>query len=666
MHNLIINRVKYKIDNTPMMYLSKHDGLLFVKQSRSLKEKIIPASLLSYAAWCTDNNITDEDDVSYDFSSPEGMDNLLSLEASKYFYPKYIKSILIHFFKQRNFLVEASPRVYDLCVYEKIGVHNANWGKYRKYNLNIIPGEQEISFSIGSNKTLISNEPFSTQYTNIKGVSVDNGEVKGIEKFDGLPSRIIANKQLKKDLGISDPPTPVNYRDIYKLLSTFFDKNLKQVTDENLSIPSLGLLNVKDKDIFKVTTQDNRMLFGNSKRDINVVTGMRDSGAFKTPPKVIENKFIFIYENSDDANKLYQFLKNGLRHFTGLERYVGVPVTLDRDYSFKYTSIQTLQEEFDHFLQDRFSKDIYDSYFAIVIGPFNKEDSDEEESALYYHIKEKLLSKGISSQFVSYKNIRNDSTFHFFLPNIAIAINAKLGGIPWRLDNKSYQELIVGFNQIKLGNKSYIGSAVFFNNEGYLGSVNAFPKSETSKILIEHLRETIKKYIKENNSLPKRLVIHYYKPHSKDEKEKIEDLLSKELNIDIPFAVIEINDTKSHADICFDTEYDLGMPESGIYVKTAWNEYLLFNNSRYEKKPLRKITEELPIKVKIHFADSREFSNHELISQVYEFSRLYWKSLKQRSQPVTTIYSKLIAEFSAHFKGELPDQIAENSTPWFL
>ena len=78
------------------------------------------------------------------------------------------------------------------------------------------------------------------------------------------------------------------------------------------------------------------------------------------------------------------------------------------------------------------------------------------------------------------------------------------------------------------------------------------------------------------------------------------------------------------------------------------------------------VTDELPIKVKIHFADANGFSHNELIGQIYEFSRLIWKGLKQRSQPATTIYAKLIAEFSSHFAGNIPNNYIVNNTPWFI
>lgn len=666
MNNLIINRARFKIETPPQMHVSTHVNFRFQKSYSFILDKLKGESKTNFEEWGNINQIEENTKIFFDFGMNDLNDNSLTLDASNYFKPHYIKSTLIRYFEENNFLIEEYPKVYDLCVYQKIGVYNALWSVYRRFDILIKIHFQEIAFNIGSSKTLISNEPYSTEDFRIRGVTSNNKVVR-LSNLDSLPIRVIANKKIRDTLFVKNTPKISNYyKETYKLLHEFYNKHIINIDDGNLTFPNIGLVNVSYKDQRKVNLSENKMQFGNSRRDINAITGMRDFGAFEPSKKALENKFIFIYESSEDANKLYQYFKNGLKHFTGLERYVGIPVTSDREKSLKYTNIHTLKEEFNLFLDNKLPGNSYKNYFAIVIGPFDKQEADEEESDLYYYIKERLLNKEVASQFIDFNSIRNNSTFHFYLPNIAIAILAKMGGIPWRLEGKSYKELVVGFNQVKLDNKSYIGSAVFFSNDGRLGSVNTFPQSTSTTAIIEHLRESIKTYIRENDIYPKRLVIHYYKPHSSDEKEKIETLLYKELGLEIPFAIIEVNDSKTQTDICFDAEYDMGMPESGVYVKTDDKEYLLFNNTRYEKKPLRAVTEELPVKVKIHFMSEGEFTHEELIGQVYEFSRLYWKSLKQRSQPVTTVYAKLIAEFASQFGGKLPKNETTDTTPWFI
>jgi|SRR5690606_14277425 len=45
-----------------------------------------------------------------------------------------------------------------------------------------------------------------------------------------------------------------------------------------------------------------------------------------------------------------------------------------------------------------------------------------------------------------------------------------------------------------------------------------------------------------------------------------------------------------------------------------------------------------------------------LIDQVYQFSRMYWKSVRQQNLPITIKYPEIVAEMLPHFDGnEIPD-----------
>nr|WP_297655712.1 hypothetical protein [uncultured Prevotella sp.] len=54
----------------------------------------------------------------------------------------------------------------------------------------------------------------------------------------------------------------------------------------------------------------------------------------------------------------------------------------------------------------------------------------------------------------------------------------------------------------------------------------------------------------------------------------------------------------------------------------------------------------------------------ELIGQVYQFSRIYWKSVKQQGLPVTIKYPEMIAEIMPHF--ESPTIYPDSKSLWFL
>lgn len=63
--------------------------------------------------------------------------------------------------------------------------------------------------------------------------------------------------------------------------------------------------------------------------------------------------------------------------------------------------------------------------------------------------------------------------------------------------------------------------------------------------------------------------------------------------------------------------------------------------------------------------DIDEGTIRDLIDQVYQFSRIYWKSVKQQNLPVTIKYPEMVAEIAPHFNGEnIPDHVQDSL--WFL
>jgi hypothetical protein len=622
------------------------------------------------SAWL--NELNDEDFIYYSFITPVGNHfHVLNPEdySFNYFRAKFVRCQLISFFKEKEFLVEPYPKGNDLSVYEKLQDYNKEWSIYRRYDFLVNAYRKEIGFNIGSENTLISNssQTFSDG-DKIRIIDSYDEFIKPLGNRTGINnSRIIANSLIRKTLNFPHEVRKLNYKNLYNQLISFYNNYLLNLVKDGFKIEAGGFKNVDQPDLNRVSINENLMLFGKDKTDISAITGIRDYGIYKPSPKASDVKFIFLYENSPDANQLFLNLKNGLKHYPGLWSYVGIPIRLS-ELKLKYTGVDDLKIKIEQFIATNLPNDYYDDLLAVVINPNSsqeKEEVEENEDPMYYDVKRRFLEKGIPTQFIQDKNIHSGN-FHYFLPNISIGILAKLGGIPWRLKTKKSDELVIGFNQKKLGDNRYIGSAVFFSNDGELGRTFGFPETNSDSVLIRNLKSAIEQYIHKKQVPPERLVIHYYKPQSGREQKSIEDLIQNELRLNIPFAIVEINDSKSQMDICFDKDFFMGMPESGTYVRLSKSEYLLFNNTRYQKNPLRSVPEELPIKIAIHFADTGGFSHKELIRQVYEFSRLYWKGLKQKSQPATTIYAKLVADFTANYGGILPDNETVHNTPWFL
>ncbi len=664
MSKLIINRInlKFNRDVSCLLNISKRTGFdLVMSKVEWTKKKLPPEYVSQFEEWLHREDIdAEKDSLIFNFSEEvkEGSLSIpLNPEAILQFKKEIFIQELANFFIDNGFYIKPARKVVDFSAYHRDSDFSPEYERYRRLDFKWNVKREELSYNIGSESTLITRQKKEPE----DGAKIVNEETQLIYNYDGddaIPRKSFPTKRINQGT-----PKRFNYNKRYNDLKTIALEYLNDFHSKFFDIDKSGLKTVDPRDVQEIFSRQNLMAFGGGKNSVNAAMGMREFGPFEKIENANKIKLLFIYQNRDDANNLYLYLRNGLKHFPGLLSYTGIPVSLPDHKGLKYNDAAALPKELEDFLLKEYQDEIFPETLAIIIGPFKKYESDEEESAVYYKVKKLLLDKGISSQFINSSTIK-DPNFHYALPNIAVAILAKLGGIPWKLANKKYNELVIGFNTKSFLDNTFLGSAVFFDNEGKLGRVHGFPQSD-SRGVIRHLKRAILQYSKDFGD-PDRLVIHYYKPPQEKELKNIEFLLKDELNLPTPFAVVEVNDSKTKMEICFDTEYSMGMPESGTYVKVGRDEYLLFNNNRYQKNPVRRIEEELPIKVKISFADTGGFHHKELITQVYEFSRIYWKGLKQQSQPVTTKYSKMIADFSSKFGGEIPDNFVAQKTPWFI
>ena len=167
---------------------------------------------------------------------------------------------------------------------------------------------------------------------------------------------------------------------------------------------------------------------------------------------------------------------------------------------------------------------------------------------------------------------------------------------------------------------------------------------------------------------PRRIIIHYYKQMNKEEEHVIDGVL-EELNLDIPVYVLNINGTESESVFVFDMASQDRMPISGRYVALGNDNYLLCNNIRYEDTRYPVMDFAFPIKIHIYCKTPSALTQPvklELLQQVYQFSRIYWKSVSQQNMPVTIMYPKMLAEIMPHFSQKGVTEHIPNNRLWFL
>lgn len=497
----------------------------------------------------------------------------------------------------------------------------------------------------------------------------------------------IFNLQLARaiNIPIEEPERPKNkYQKYVTLISNFAEKYL--FTEEFKALfpfkqdafidvpgnrinhinPNLGLLEFgKDQ-------------YGNKRTHLVPKKAMNILNPYRRPNNQnIKIFFICHTSHKDSVLSFYQNLKEGVNteknYYKGLEAYVNIKATASKEHFIEFTNendpIPEIVEQLESLTFDHENV----KYAAFYISPFDKFTPDPDDREIYIRIKELFLNEGIVTQVVDYEkmivNIQDQYNFQFSLQNMALAIHAKLGGAPWKLAVTDKKELVIGVGAFtnQGENRRYIASAFSFQNNGLFRNFEYFNQNET-----ELLAGSILKAIRDFTSVAQadKVVIHFYKEMSYEELQPIIDGMNK-LKLGVPLYILNINKTEAEDMIAYDVNWgDKLMPVSGTYIRIGVNKFLLFNNARYPSDRFYSDTDgfPFPIKIKISSPDDDAFEDveviEELLTQVYQFSRLYWKSLRQQNVPITIKYPEMVAQIAPRFENGVPEDAKD--TLWFL
>ena len=497
------------------------------------------------------------------------------------------------------------------------------------------------------------------------------------------------NRELAAELHINEKRTlnRDKYTTTYHHINNFVRQHLLTSGFQALFTLQGEMFNVPKERIGQVAKGANLLQFKDSKIGIDpysCVFGSKNMDAFGIyqPSPKPQIKFFFIAQQSDInvCKSLYDIFTKGYKPHvdtsTGEQKFLFPPLATcikqmfntDPKGSIYFSEPRNALSEIKSQLNNK-PLDPQTQYVAIYISPISRDAVNSPYHSLYFQIKELLLEKKITSQVI-YKDRPNNQNFNFHLPNIATAILAKIGGIPWQLNSHTAnKDLVIGvgaFLSEKVGER-YVGSAFSFNPNGLFKNFDCCKANDLESI-VAGIRKAIGHFIVDSETYPERLIIHYYKTMGKREARPITQMLNT-LGLNIPVLIVTINKTETSDIVMFDEKQQWYMPLSGTVLKIRNNDFLLYNNSRYKEN--EKCDMLFPVRIRLSKIDNQTGDDipmsdaFELLNQVYQFSRMYWKSVKQQNLPITIKYPEMVAEIVPHFsEAELP-QFGKNNL-WFL
>ncbi len=606
----------------------------------------------------------------------------------------YYRYLILNYFKRIEGSIVFPNFTNDVEVwFEEKNISNPDYRLYNKFTLkvqykNVANDGYELMLAYnGTSKVWKQTIADIADYDGEKYTTViHNGIVYNYKKMcPELKQDIeniypILNNEIKRDWEIEEERIFENrYPIFYGHIEAFYKAYLNTKTfNQIIKLSSKGFYSVPQTKIF-FTSQDANMLRFKDGTNVNPLMGMIESKPLASYTEKPVKFFFICHEQDKDFIKdtFYNYITYGWhkpvdgveKHTKSLKKFINQDYSIDKTKRICFSNTDTIFEEIEPKLR-ALKEDEANRWVALYFSPVSKDAKQHPQYNTYYKIKEILLEKSITSQ-VLYKEHLNREDYFYFLPNISVALLAKIGGIPWRLDREPEDEVIIGIGAFKPINSEhrFVGSAFCFDNTGNFEGFDCFREDETT-MLAGSIREAVEKFI-EKKEEPKRIIIHFYKEISdRKELKPILDMLKEISDREIPVIVVTINKTDSQELIGFDMKASGKMPMSGRYVSVGFNKYLLFNNVRYYwNSKLGDRDYHFPIKLSIRASQEGIIDDpavlRQLVDQVYQFSRMYWKSISQQNLPVTIRYPEMVAQIYPHFAdGNLPEFGKKNL--WFL
>lgn len=519
----------------------------------------------------------------------------------------------------------------------------------------------------------------------LKGIEKEQNESPQATIYDKAQLYPIINRELQSFFGIPANNDSFQRKNRYvrylQEIESFVNGHLRQNFREIIPFAD----DYTKVEACAISQSASDLLFGKGHHNNTPRYGL-NNGTYQEPAANNVVLFYIYPENFDikhvvDLHKCLQ-KEYGIKDplYRGLVQYLGVAAQGIKGFSIKYNpnhphAAQDIAKQLDSPERIELLNNSNNTFLCIYLSPISKSSIDPEQHELYYQVKETLLRRNIASQCVDTNKLleqwqtdhqRSSDSFKYSLQNMSVAINAKLGGSPWILAGEQQRDLIIGIGAFRQNKHQYIGAAFMFNNVGAFNQYAYFSENRI-EILAGAIQQKIEDFTRIDES-PRRLIIHYYKQINKEEEQVIDAVL-EELNLDIPVYILNINETESESVFVFDMAYPDRMPISGRYVVLGDDNYLLCNNVRYENNRSNIKDFAFPVKIHIHCKTSNALTQPvklELLQQVYQFSRIYWKSVSQQNMPVTIMYPKMLAEIMPHFRQQGVTEHIPTNRLWFL
>jgi len=504
-----------------------------------------------------------------------------------------------------------------------------------------LKSERKIGFLFQHHFALSTNEKFDRQ-TQILSYSLDNS---------GRPNVFI-------------------YRDKEAVIQEFITKKFKPfLNNSSLQIESY-FLNIPVKELSQKSYK-----VGKNQYSLSQFVGIKNSGPFRPVIESVQYLFLFSEKTRSLARDVYLGLTGKLfpGQFSGLSDFFSLSINKD---IVNHHIVEIFdQTHLDNFCAqiDELKQQHPESKIMLIAALPRGFKGVEGVFDAYGYIKFIALKQGIYCQFVTEDSFFKKDQLKWSISNIALQIFSKLGGKPWLVKPAKNNCLILGLGsaheEVEGKTKKHVAYTVCLDSSGDFKYIRPLSSSQDQNEYIKNLALSLEDILRsELDAHYTSFVLHLPSKIKREEINTIKNVVNKIRN-DNSCEVIVVKINTWHRFYGFGN-HNTRVPYESSLIQLSSNQFLLWTEGlQHGKEVLRRVSEPLFIDF-IEPPKSME-SKIECLQDILNLTGANWRGFNSKAQPISILYSKLIADFMKEFSHleeckNFSVLRTESVAPWFL
>jgi len=417
-------------------------------------------------------------------------------------------------------------------------------------------------------------------------------------------------------------------------------------------------------------------MVGSSSQAKSQFLGIRSHGPYRRMDEKVRYLFLFSERTRSLAREIYLGLVGKLYpgQFSGLQDMFSLPIHKD---IVEHKVIETFDSDalVDVETKIKEIRRLYPDMKIMLIAVIPKGFKGIENTFnVYGHLKLIALRNESYCQFVTEDTFFKKDQLKWAVSNIALQIFCKLGGAPWLVKPAKNNCLIFGIGSVqqKVEDSTirYTAYTICLDSSGDFKYIKPLSNSPNEITYLERLKLNLSQVLlSELCDKYKSFVLHLPYKISRKEINVIKEVVGHVKGTN-EFEVIVVRINTKHKFLGF-SDHNTCIPYESSYVQLSNSEFLIWSEGlKYGNKILHKRVSE-PLYVDFIMCQEDWVTKKECLQDILNLSGANWRGFNSKAQPISILYSRLIAKFMKEFSNsenvETINMVsAESKAPWFL